>query len=162
MNSHAIFNHELKRRACRWLSLCIMLTPFSVQADTPPIKTDPQITRMQTQIDALNKRLQRLEKIVHSRLSAKDTTPPPATAPAHVRSKLSALQEVQVLQTNWEQLQRGLSTSELQILLGDPASKFKIGRETVWYYKYPGIGAGSVMLGNDGKVNSWQKPSFGF
>ncbi len=139
-----------------------MLTPFAVQAGSPAVKTDPQITRMQTQIDTLNKRLQRLEKIFHSRLPAKDITPIPPTSPPHARPKLSALQEIQDLQTNWEKLQRGLSTSKLQTLLGDPASKFKLGRETVWYYKYPGIGAGSVMLGRDGKVNGWQKPSFGF
>ncbi len=139
-----------------------MLTPFAVQAASPAVKNDAQISRMQAQIDALNKRLQRLENILQARLPAENTNPPPAVSPAHAASKQSALEELENLHTNWKRLRHGLSKSELQQLLGEPASKFKLDRQTLWYYKYPGIGVGSVMLGRDGKVSGWQQPPFRF
>ena len=139
-----------------------MLIPFAVQAagSSPAVKNNSQISRMQAQIDALSKRLQRLEKILHSRLSAQDINSPPPTPSSHAQVKLTALQEIEKLNTNWKQLHRGLSKTELRQLLGEPASTIRLERQTLWYYKYPGVGVGSVMLGGNDKVSGWQEPPF--
>ncbi len=139
----------------------MMLAPFAAQAaDSLPAGINPQITRMQAQIDALNKQLDRLEKRVQSRLPPLDANTPPLTASPRAQPKLTALQESEKLRTGWTQLRRGLSKTELRRLLGDPASKIKLDRQTLWYYTYPGIGNGSVMLGHTGKVTGWQEPPF--
>jgi hypothetical protein len=65
-----------------------------------------------------------------------------------------------VLRASWKQVEHGLSNTELRERLGDPESIMALGRETLWYYSYPGIGSGSVMLDRQGKVTSWQSPPF--
>ncbi len=134
-----------------------MLTPFAAQADSPPAnKADPQITRMQAQIDALTKRIERLEQ----KLPEQDAQSRSQTTAPRTPSRLTALEELEIIRSNWTQLRHGLSKTELQHLLGNPASKFKLERQTIWYYRYPGIGSGSVSLGYSGKVNGWQEPPF--
>ncbi len=139
----------------------MMLAPFAVQAaDSLPDGINPQITRMQAQIDALTKRIERLEQRLPAHMPSQDArshslTPPPRTQPP-----LTALEELEKIRKNWEQLRHGLSKTELQHLLGNPVSKFKLERQTIWYYSYPGIGSGSVILGYSGKVNGWQTPPF--
>ncbi len=134
----------------------LILMPFIAQADDPLVITDEQVAVMQAQIDALNKRVdqleQRLQQITQQNLSS------PVTLP--VQPKLTALEEVEKLRTSWQQLHRGLSKTELQQLLGEPASTLKLDQQILWYYKYPAIGSGSVMFDYRGKVSAWQKPSF--
>lgn len=110
---------------------------------------------MQVQIDVLNKRLDqlelRLQQMTQLNLSSTDLRAQP---------KLTALEEVEKLRTAWEQLHRGLSKTELQQLLGEPASRLKLEQQMLWYYAYPAIGSGSVMFDFSGKVSAWQKPPF--
>lgn len=147
--------------SCRWIALWVMLTPFVVQADTlPPAKINPQITRMQAQIDALTKRIERLEQRLPAHTPSPDASSHPLTTPPRTPPQLTALEELEKIRENWQQLHHGLSKTELRHLLGNPASKFKLNRQTIWYYRYPGIGSGSVILGYSGKVNGWQEPPF--
>ena len=46
----------------------------------------------------------------------------------------------------------------MNTLLGPPTRSFELGGKTVWYYYYPGIGAGSVFFGSDGRAASYQRP----
>jgi len=149
-----------------------MLVPFLAQADNPAICTDAQHAAMQDQLDALNKRLEHLEQLLQSGLppvnttantTTTDTAPasPPAASPApHATVGLTAYQELEALHMNWKQLQRGLSRAELDQLLGKPYSELTLDQQTLWYYRYPGIGGGSVMLDSNDKVSGWQLPPF--
>ncbi len=155
---------------CRWIALWAMLVPFATQASPPP-GVDARFVAVQAQLDALNKRLERLEEMLQARLpppeaaanatTAEDvsTSPLPA-APPHAQPSLAAYQELEALRMNWQQLQRGLSRTELRQLLGKPNSELALDRQTLWYYRYPGIGGGSVMLDSKGKVTGWQEPPF--
>ncbi len=113
---------------------------------------------MQAQIDALTTRVEKLEQMLQAPQNA--DRHPSTASPRSTQPALTALQEIEKLQTNWKQLRRGLSKTELRQLLGDPASEFRLDRQTLWYYKYPGIGNGSVMLDHGGKVSGWQNPPF--
>jgi len=146
----------------RWIALWAILAPFTVQADSPPADVDARFAAMQVQIDVLNKRLEQLQQMLQTRLPSADTaaeTQPPAEPP-HAQPRLAAYQELEELRTNWKRLQRGLSPTELRQLLGKPRSELAFDRQTLWYYRYPGIGGGSVMLDSRGKVTGWQEPPF--
>jgi len=154
-------------------------------ADKPPTDVDARFAIIQAQLDALNKRLEQLEQMPQSRLpppgtttdttvtdttvndaTVNDTTatdvvdnPPPAVT-SRAQPELAAYQGLEALRTNWKQLQRGLSRTELNHLLGKPRSELILDQQTLWYYRYPGIGSGSVMLDSKGKVTGWQEPPF--
>jgi len=151
-----------------------MLAPLLAQAEgKPPADIEARFAAMQAQLDALNKRLERLEHPLQSHLPSPDaaanattvddgvaaTSAPPAASPP-AQPALTALRELEVLRTNWKQLKRGLTRTELRQLLGKPGSKLALDRQTMWYYRYPGIGGGSVMLDSKGKVTGWQEPPF--
>lgn len=157
-----------------------MLVPFVTLADKPPTDVDARFAIIQAQLDALNKRLEQLEQMPQSRLpppgtttdttvtdtTVNDTTAtdvvdnhPPAVTP-RAQPELAAYQELEALRTNWKQLQRGLSRTELNHLLGKPRSELTLDQQTLWYYRYPGIGGGSVILDSKGKVTGWQEPPF--
>lgn len=131
------------------------MLPSFVQAGAPS-ETDSRIVGMQAQIDALNKRLGQLE------LRLQQMTPLKLSSPAalRVQPELTALEEVEKLGAVWDQLRRGLSKTELQQLLGEPASRLKLEQKILWYYTYPAIGSGSIMFDYSGKVSAWQKPPF--
>jgi len=124
---------------------------------------------VQQQLDALNKRLDRLETLLQS-LQARQPAPTTqsgtaqagaqAALPAGTPPPLTAFRELATVQANWQRLRRGQSPDELLQLLGKPHTKLQLGRQTLWYYRYPGIGSGSVMLGNSGTVTGWQQPAF--
>lgn len=116
---------------------------------------------MQAQLDALNKRLEQLQQMLQARLPPANTTGThPSAEPPPAQPRLAAYQELGKLRANWEQLQRGLSQTELRQLLGNPRSELALDRQTLWYYLYPGIGGGSVMLDSKNKVTGWQEPPF--
>ena len=147
-----------------------MFVPFVALADKPPTDVDARFAIIQEQLDALNKRLEQLEQMPQSPLpppgAATDTTVTdvvdshPPTVPPRVQPELAAYQGVEALRTNWKQLQRGLSRTELRHLLGKPRSELTLDQQTLWYYRYPGIGGGSVILDSKGKVTGWQEPPF--
>ena len=64
---------------------------------------------------------------------------------------------------NWHKVQAGMSGDQVAALLGQPAQKFMLGNQQVWYYAYPGSGSGSVIFSPGGRVISSQSPpAFGW
>ena len=139
----------------RGLLFCLIMMPFFVQAEVSS-ETDSRIVDMQAQIDALNKRLGQLELRLQQMTQLKRSSPTALRA----QPELTALEEVEKLRTSWQQLHRGLSKAELQLLLGEPASRLKLEQQMLWYYSYPAIGSGSIMFDYSGKVSAWQEPPF--
>jgi hypothetical protein len=62
---------------------------------------------------------------------------------------------------NWARLKEGMTEAQVTELLGTPNTTFKVSGQTVWYYLYRNVGAGSVFFYDDGHVASKQKPPFG-
>ncbi len=151
------------------LGVVLVFVPFVARAGAPSANISARFTAIQAQLNALNKRLRRLERILPQHSSPSDAivataagaaTAPPSAAPPRVRPEPTAYRKPEKLRASWKKLQRGLSRTKLRQLLGKPRSKLVLGRQTLWYYRYPGIGGGSVILDNDGKVTGWQEPPF--
>ncbi|HKK14663.1 MAG TPA: outer membrane protein assembly factor BamE [Gammaproteobacteria bacterium] len=62
----------------------------------------------------------------------------------------------------WRSLKADMTADQVENLLGKPSRTFKLNGDTVWYYRYPGVGAGSVMIRSNGSVAGWQRPPFGW
>jgi len=149
-----------------FMVLAFTAQTFTVQAAEPPATTNPQITRLQVQIDALTKRLDKLEKTVQLNQRPAEQHPlnqhPVDTTGqlTHARPGLAALHEMEKMKAGWKKLQRGLSETQLVQLLGNPDLKTRVNHQVLWYYIYPSIGRGSVMFDYNSKVSAWQKPPF--
>ncbi len=175
--SFYLSNNRSVNISSRCFIASLLLLPCTVQAVDNGATTSSKslITHMQKQIDGLNRRVEKLEQrlqilsqkpaqqrvvsqqIVPQQQADKQLSTPPKLTE---RSALTALQVISKLHENWKQLKRGLPKASLQQLLGKPSSELKFSQQTLWYYKYTGIGNGSVMLNQHGKVSGWQIPPF--
>ena len=90
--------------------------------------------------------------------------PPQSTAHGNVAVGAEAARAVAnykpTPQESWAQLKDGMSQSQVTALLGVPTKTFKVSGQTVWYYYYRDVGAGSVFFYDDGRVASRQRPPF--
>ena len=62
------------------------------------------------------------------------------------------------LKLNWSKVTRDMDETTVTALLGAPSKKTTLDGRTVWYYYYPGTGAGSVFFTDAGRVSSRQTP----
>ena len=89
--------------------------------------------------------------------SAKAAQAAAAAAAQQIHNKESSVRD------NWHKVQAGMSGDQVAALLGQPAQKFMLGNQQVWYYVYPGSGNGSVIFSPGGRVISSQSPpAFGW
>ena len=82
--------------------------------------------------------------------------PPPAPSQPEGLSKT----QEQAIRDRWKNLRRGMTPQEVESALGKPEQTMEVDRQTVWYYRYSGVGA-SVVFNREGHVSGWQKPPFG-
>lgn len=61
------------------------------------------------------------------------------------------------LKDRWQSVKRGLTTQEIETLLGRPTRTMKLTPKTIWYYSYSDIGNGSVVFTDDSVID-WQSP----
>lgn len=59
----------------------------------------------------------------------------------------------------WFKVSSGMTQADVRKLLGEPARAFELDGSRVWYYMYPGGGAGSVFFDSAGRASSFQRPS---
>jgi hypothetical protein len=105
-----------------------------------------------------------------SKPNAATTKPEPAAAaksepaakpePAAAPSKTADAGPIVVEQ--WKKVTAGMTQEQVLQLIGEPAARFRAGGQTVWYYKYPGRGVGSVFFYDDGHAASAQRPPGGW
>ena len=79
---------------------------------------------------------------------------PPAESPSGVDKEKPSISQ------RWRTLERGMTAEAVEALLGLPQRIIEVDSKTVWYYRYPNIGAGSVVFNPDKLVSGWQKPPF--
>lgn len=60
----------------------------------------------------------------------------------------------------WQTLKRGMAAEAVEALLGLPQRVLEVDSKLVWYYRYPNVGAGSIVFAPDKRVSGWQKPPF--
>jgi len=59
----------------------------------------------------------------------------------------------------WRRVGAGSSQDEVKEQLGAPTRTFELSGKQVWYYVYPGHGAGSVFFDSSAHVSSLQAPA---
>ena len=79
---------------------------------------------------------------------------PPAASPS------GAGKEKPSISQRWRTLERGMTAEAVEALLGLPQRVMEVDDKIVWYYRYPNVGAGSVVFNPDKRVAGWQKPPF--
>lgn len=79
-----------------------------------------------------------------------------ATLEDHLRQRNAAL-SVLSDKANWRKLQKGLSETDVEKLLGSPSKVDAFGSFTIWHYGYPS--GGQVQFdGTSRTVRGWHEP----
>jgi TolA-binding protein len=84
----------------------------------------------------------------------REPEPQPSESPSGVDKEKPSLSQ------RWRNLERGMTTQAVETLLGLPQRVMEVDSKIVWYYRYPNVGAGSVLFTPDKRVVGWQKPPF--
>jgi hypothetical protein len=124
---------------------------------------DSEISALREQLKALSQQVEVLQGKLNAREQKEQIQ---ATTPANqARSEEAASTKTEQAGTtvvqNWRKITPGLTQDQVLQLLGEPAAKFRAGGQTVWYYKYPGKGVGSVFFYDNGRAASSQRPPIG-
>lgn len=168
------------RRGLVALPVLLLLSVQSVHAE------DPDVTALRQQLQVLKDLMlefdARLNKLAAQRSSAvtsgeqKPLSPPPVqrtesadtqgsanSATARADPAPTATGPVQRLpnRDGWLQVKEGMTQADINTLVGAPQKIFALNGKTVWYYVYPGVGAGSVFFDANGRASSYQKPPVG-
>ena len=149
--------HELRSEvhtlAARVDKLEQMQHPAAASAAAPAQSQQP--TELNTEVHELRAQVKQLQ--AQQAESAKVAQAAAAAAAQQIHSKESSVRE------NWHKIQAGMSEDQVAALLGQPAQKFMLGSQQVWYYVYPGSGNGSVMFSPGRRVVASQSPpAFGW
>jgi hypothetical protein len=127
------------------------------------IAEEPDVAALRRQVNALEQQLRE----VQAQLSRLESAPPAATPerpPAPVAAATPAITDAgyispqATLQQNWSNIKPAMADSKVAELLGEPTKRFKLDGRDVWYYYYPGTGAGSVFFTGEGRVTSSKSP----
>ena len=88
----------------------------------------------------------------------------PASAPAQASAApppTAAQPQGPEIRHRWREIKHGMTQAQITQLLGRPERVLTLNNQAVWYYHYTGVGSGSVVFTNDGRVSSWQNPPLG-
>ena len=127
------------------------------------IAEEPDVAALRRQVNALEQQLRE----VQAQLSRLESAPPAATPerpPAPVAAPTLATIDAghvspeATLQQSWSNIKPAMADSKVAELLGEPTKRFKLDGRDVWYYYYPGTGAGSVFFTGEGRVTSSKSP----
>jgi len=157
----------------RWLPIALVAVGGAIGGTSARAAQDEgslqqQVAALQQMVLDLQSRLAELERAAasHNALAAPETAAPAApeaAAPAAQVEPVAAghLSEEARLKLNWSKVSREMDQNDVIGLLGAPSKQTTLDGRTVWYYYYPGAGAGSVFFTDAGRVSSRQSP-FGF
>jgi len=90
---------------------------------------------------------------------AAPVTPAAAAVPAVPAVASATADSEAVPRAAWRRVGAGSSQDEVKEQLGAPTRTFELSGKQVWYYVYPGHGAGSVFFDSSGHVSSLQAPA---
>lgn len=146
-----------------------------------------ELHELRTEVHSLATRVDRLEQMQHPAATA--SAPAPTSDKQELKELRAQVKQLQAQQAesakeaqaaarqaaqqihnsessvreNWHKIDAGMSEDQVAALLGQPAQKFMLGTQQVWYYVYPGSGNGSVIFSSGHRVVSRQSPpAFGW
>jgi TolA-binding protein len=148
--------------------------------DTETAALVKQIEELQQRVERLDARVRELERRLSSEPAQKlqdqeksDANKPPAEEGKSLGSAAEREAELQPSESpsgvdgekpsiaqRWRTLERGMTAEAVEALLGLPQRVIEVDSKIVWYYRYPNVGAGSVVFTADKRVSGWQKPPF--
>ncbi|MEJ2686338.1 MAG: outer membrane protein assembly factor BamE [Gammaproteobacteria bacterium] len=155
--------------------LCMAAPSAWAGVDASPSLTQ-RVDRLSQRVQALEATVKRLEK----QIQAQHRTTPPVTpgaapsaaaptptpsAPAGTAAPTTQAKSSQspwIIKSKWQKIRKGMTSEQIHSLLGKPSQQFELSGQRVWYYRYPGVGGGSVIFRNDDTVASWQRPPVGW
>jgi hypothetical protein len=127
----------------RFVAIALLLSAACVAS------ADDSTSVLAQQVDALSERVKALELHVHQ-LEQQFATSNGAT--------IKMLPAAASVRESWNGIKEGLTKEEVKRILGNPQEQFTVSGKLLWYYAYPGIGAGSVLFADDGRVVGSQEP----
>jgi len=160
------------------------VTLFAIALTTGAARADDDIVALRGRLDQIKELVaefeSRLSALEAARSNAAQSPQAPTTAVPAAGSASAAAAAVPVAQppasstrpavadapvvvprAQWRRVQAELTMDEVNGLIGAPTTTFELAGKTVWYYYYPGIGAGSVFFDARGRASSVQRPAGG-
>jgi hypothetical protein len=115
-----------------------------------------EVGELRRSIERLSSRVESLEQrlAAESGPSNQETGKTPQSV-----ERAGAAREVG-LRDHWQSVKQGMTTQQIEALLGRPDRTVKLPSKNVWYYSYPDVGNGSVVFAEDGTVIDLQAPPF--
>lgn len=120
-----------------------------------------RVDKLEQKLDQIEGRQQR--STTEGATQEKAAQPASSAQKANTVTKNTAVEEEPSKLTppeSWARLKEGMTQAQVTELLGKPNTAFRLSGQTVWYYYYRNVGAGSVFFYDDGHVASRQKPPF--
>lgn len=122
-----------------------------------------ELKELRQAVERLSFRVDNLERHATDRAAPSESAAAPApgsAAPPAPRAEAVSPTPGVSIAKRWRNMQRGLSTEQVEAVLGRPQRIVPLTGRTVWYYVYPDVGNGSVVFTEDGSVIDWQAPPF--
>jgi hypothetical protein len=127
------------------------------------VRADDDIAALRGRLDQIKELVAefetRLSALEAARSSASAAPSPQAGATTAIAATAPVAAPVVVPRTQWRRVEAGLTMDEVSALIGAPTKTFDLAGKRVWYYYYPGVGAGSVFFDAHGRASSFQRPA---
>jgi len=151
----------------------VLLACFALAGVSAARAAEPDVAALQRQVRELTRTVQALQKRVDRLEGRRDPAlrAAPAAAPKAPGPQAEPVRAAQpaapgagyvtpeaALRAAWHKIRKDISESEVVRLLGEPSKKFMLDGRRGWYYYYPGTGGGSVFFTDAGRVSSRQSP----
>jgi len=148
------------RLGALWIALLAVGTPLAAGAETGEVAALRQeVNELKQVVERLDGRVERLERQLSSPPS-KSTFQGSQSPAAPVPPSPAPAVPAESVRDHWRRIDHGMTTQEVEALLGPPQRTMKVNTRTVWYYTYPDVGSGSVVFAPDDGVDDWQVPPF--
>lgn len=160
--------------------LCVC-RPLEAYADDEDLRAlRQQVDELTATVRQLQDRIKVLERgeeapwVPAARSSPSGSIPPEPAAPKQVETAPAAMEsaapaakasvddKIVVLRKSWRRISGEMTREHVREALGPPSKEMLINGKAVWYYAYPGLGAGSIFFKSDGHVSSSQPPNIGW
>lgn len=160
--------HRRVETALMALCLCVAIPLAARGENSETTALRREVSDLKQVVQHLSERVEGLEKQLLPRsasdpqaAAAPETPVPLVSAPATPAPRGAApATPGDSIRNHWRQISRGMTTQEVETLLGRPQRTMNVNLRTVWYYTYPEVGSGSVVFAPEGGVDDWQTPPF--
>ncbi len=141
------------------LPLLLLLVGAGCAAHSDTAALQQEIGNLKGTIEHLTARIEHLEG---QGSSPPGPTPQAAAAPLPPAAAAPVAEErPSVLRERWRKITYGMTSDQVDAILGPPQGRIDESPKTIWYYSYPDVGSGSIVFIQESGVTDWQAPPFG-